>query len=56
MKGKAYAGHLTFSAPELVHPVKTPGKDEHELSDKADVWSLGCVLYYLIVKSDPFEG
>ena len=21
-----------------------------------DVWSLGCCLYYIIVKTDPFEG
>ena len=25
-------------------------------TQKVDVWSLGCCLYYLVVKKDPFDG
>jgi len=33
-------GTLTYNCPEIVQ--------HHEYSEKADVWSLGCVLYHLL--------
>ena len=26
------------------------------MTTAVDVWSLGCCLYYFVVKKDPFEG
>lgn len=49
LKRDNFSGHINYSAPELIleKPVFLP---------KVDVWSLGCCLYYLIVKKDPFDG
>ena len=41
-------GTPLYMAPELVKHTK--------YSEKVDVWSLGCCLYYLCTKKDPFEG
>jgi serine/threonine protein kinase len=44
-----FSGHLNYSAPELLF-------DKNEVTTKADTWSLGCCLYYLVTKKDPFYG
>jgi serine/threonine protein kinase len=48
-KDMSYTGHLNYTAPELI-------KDKHgkALTQKADIWALGCCFYFLLTKSDPF--
>ena len=55
LKGKNFAGHLPFSAPELLtrHSQHEVGQ---QVTQAVDIWSLGCCLYYFVVKKDPFEG
>jgi serine/threonine protein kinase len=49
LKKENFSGHVNYSSPELVV--------ENEFFDgKVDVWSLGCCLFYLVTKKDPFEG
>jgi serine/threonine protein kinase len=56
LKGKNFAGHLSFSAPELITQPSTASAPEAEVKSKVDIWSLGCCLYYFVIKQDPFEG
>jgi len=49
IKRDNFSGHINYSAPELI--LETP-----YFSSKVDIWSLGCLLYYIISKKDPFEG
>lgn len=49
LKKENFSGHINYSAPELI-------MEQMNFSDKVDIWSLGCCLYFLIVKKDPFEG
>jgi len=49
LKKENFSGHINYSAPELI-------MEQVSFTDKVDVWSLGCCLYFLIVKKDPFEG
>mmetsp|Transcript_4693 Transcript_4693/g.4381 ORF Transcript_4693/g.4381 Transcript_4693/m.4381 type:complete len:382 (+) Transcript_4693:723-1868(+) len=49
LKKENFSGHINYSAPELI-------LEQMNFSDKVDIWSLGCCLYFLIVKKDPFEG
>ena len=49
LKKDNFSGHINYSAPELI-------LEQVSFTDKVDVWSLGCWLYFLIVKKDPFEG
>lgn len=51
MKNENFSGHLNYSAPEIL--IST-GKTQ--MTDKIDIWSLGCCLYYLVTKRDPFNG
>jgi serine/threonine protein kinase len=47
---KSTAGSLKYMAPEILKGVKTS-------ADPAiDVWSIGCILYYLTVGIHPFEA
>lgn len=40
-------GTLTYNCPEIV---------QHEqYSDKADLWSMGCILYHLVMLKPPFN-
>ena len=55
LKGKSFAGHLPFSAPELLTK-QTSFENNAQVTTAVDVWSLGCCLYYFVVKKDPFEG
>jgi serine/threonine protein kinase len=49
LKRDNFSGHINYSAPELI-------LEKAMFSHKVDVWSLGCALYYLIIKKDPFDG
>lgn len=49
LRSECFTGHVNFSAPEII-------KDSANFSSKIDVWSLGCCLFYLETKLDPFEG
>jgi len=51
LKNQGFSGHLNYSAPEILE-----NGSESSLTSKADVWSLGCCLYYLSTKRDPFNG
>ena len=47
LRSALFTGHLNYTAPELL---EFPEK----LSDKADIWALGCCFFYLKTKQDPF--
>mmetsp|Transcript_33548 Transcript_33548/g.51580 ORF Transcript_33548/g.51580 Transcript_33548/m.51580 type:complete len:256 (-) Transcript_33548:1734-2501(-) len=49
LKRENFSGHVNYSAPELI-------MEKMDFSEKVDVWSFGCCIYYLITKKDPFEG
>ena len=51
LKNESFSGHLNYSAPEILEHGQ-----ENFLTAKVDVWSLGCCLYYLVTKRDPFDG
>jgi serine/threonine protein kinase len=51
LKNESFSGHLNYSAPEILEH----GSD-HMLGPKVDIWSLGCCLYYLVTKRDPYDG
>jgi len=44
-----YTGHLNYTAPELVY-------EQEVFTEKIDIWALGCSLYSLLTKREPFEG
>ena len=43
-------GTLNFMSPEAL----LPDGSGHRISPKADVWSLGCILYRMVYKKCPF--
>jgi len=47
IKKDNFSGHVNYSSPELI-------LEHDKFSSKVDIWSLGCVLYYLATKKDPF--
>lgn len=49
LKRENFSGHINYSAPELI-------QEKQLFSNKVDVWSLGCCLYYLWIKKDPFDS
>jgi len=49
LKRENFSGHINYSAPELI-------LEKQLFTSKVDVWSLGCCLYYLVMKKDPFDG
>ena len=49
LKRDDFSGHVNYSAPELI-------LERPDFSDKVDIWALGCCLYFLINKKDPFDG
>ena len=51
LKNESFSGHLNYSPPEILEH----GSEEF-LSQKVDIWSLGCCLYYLATKRDPFDA
>ena len=48
LKKDNFSGHVNYSCPELV-------LEQEKFTSKVDIWSLGCVLYYLATKKDPFS-
>jgi serine/threonine protein kinase len=51
LKNDTFCGHLNYSPPEML----LDNCDE-EFTEKVDVWALGCCLYFLTYKKDPFES
>lgn len=49
LKRPNFSGHVNYSAPEFIH-------ERSDFRENSDTWSLGCCLYYLVTKMDPFEG
>ena len=49
IKEIAFTGHMNYTAPELLKDRR--GK---ALTQKTDIWALGCCFYFLLTKSDPF--
>lgn len=49
LKRDDFSGHINYSAPELI-------LEKSDFTDKVDIWSLGCCLFYMIYKRDPFDG
>ena len=49
LKRDNFSGHVNYSAPELI-------QEKDYFSNKVDVWSFGCCIYYFYTKKDPFEG
>ena len=47
IRGPNYTGHLDMTAPELL-------TNPDSISKAADIWALGCCLYYFVTKRDPF--
>ena len=51
LKNETFCGHLNYSPPEMLK-VENKGA----ISEKVDIWALGCCLYFLSSKKDPFHG
>lgn len=49
LKRDNFSGHINYSPPEMI-------LENLQFSTKVDVWGLGCCLYYLLMKKDPFDG
>ena len=47
-KIKGPCGTLLYTAPEIL--------EDKEYSFEVDIWSLGIIIYYLLIKSHPFYG
>lgn len=44
-----FSGHVNYSAPELI-------LEKNSFSEKIDIWALGCCIYFIFNKCDPFDG
>lgn len=49
LKRDNFSGHLNYSPPEMI-------QEKNYFSEKVDVWSMGCCIYYMVAKKDPFDG
>ena len=45
---KSFVGTILYSCPEIVQ--------SQPYSEKADIWSLGCIIYELLTFSQPFSA
>ena len=45
---QSFVGTLIYSCPQIVQ--------NQAYSEKADVWSLGCIIYELMTLKPPFSG
>lgn len=50
LKSDTFCGHLNYSSPEMLQD------NPENFSAKLDIWALGCCLYFIASKKDPFEG
>jgi len=48
IKRDNFCGHISYSAPEMI--LENPN-----FSCKVDIWALGCCLFFLVAKKDPFD-
>ena len=44
-RSREFIGAIQFSAPEML--------DGERFTNKCDVWALGCVLYFMIMRVPP---
>ncbi|XP_078068583.1 dual specificity protein kinase Ttk [Mustelus asterias] len=53
----ALVGTLNFMAPETIKDTFSSGENrsKSKISPKSDVWSLGCILYYMTYGKTPFQ-
>ena len=49
LKRDNFSGHVNYSAPELI-------LDKMSFNTKVDIWGLGCCIYFMLAKKDPFDG
>ncbi|XRM44640.1 hypothetical protein ABZX51_007759 [Aspergillus tubingensis] len=47
-------GTMGFMAPEVLHLVDDT-KEDSTFTSAVDIWSLGCLLYYILTKQTPFS-
>lgn len=45
---KSFVGTILYSCPEIVQ--------SQPYTDKADIWSLGCIIYELMTFTQPFSA
>jgi len=45
-RSSSFVGTLNYSSPEIV--------ENKPFTEKADIWSLGCILYELVALRQPF--
>ncbi|XP_073935782.1 dual specificity protein kinase TTK isoform X2 [Castor canadensis] len=51
-------GTVNYMPPEAIKDMSSPrenGKSKSKISPKSDVWSLGCILYYMTYGKTPFQ-
>ena len=48
VKKSNFSGHINYSAPEMILEMQY-------FDDKADIWALGCCIYYFVNKRDLFD-
>ena len=52
---KSYVGTPLYMGPEVLI-IRDRGRNSDRYADKADIWSVGCIVYQLISGKRPFEA